>query len=52
MLKQFEFEAIFVSCGFDCADGDPIGDSQITKKGFEYMSHVLKQYNKPIFVIL
>ncbi len=31
ILRQYEFDAIFVSCGFDCALGDPIGDSKITK---------------------
>lgn len=52
ILRQYEFEAIFVSCGFDCAHGDPIGDSMITKDGFRIMTHLLKQFGKPMFVVL
>lgn len=52
ILKQYEFGAIFISCGFDCAEGDPIGDSKLTKKAFKYMSSSLKQFNKPVFAVL
>lgn len=52
ILNQYEFEAIFISCGFDCADGDPIGDSKLTGKGFKQMTKALKQFKKPIFAVL
>jgi acetoin utilization deacetylase AcuC-like enzyme len=52
ILSQFQPDAIFVSCGFDCASNDPIGDSSITDQGFKTMTKFIKSLNKPILLAL
>jgi histone deacetylase 6 len=43
MPTAFEFgpDFVIVSAGFDAADGDPIGDCQVTPYGFAQMTHQL-----------
>lgn len=52
ILSQFQPDAIFISCGFDCALNDPIGESRITDQGFKTMAKFIKNFNKPILLAL
>lgn len=36
--KKYKPELIFVSCGFDISQGDPLGAMEVTAKGFAYMT--------------
>jgi len=38
MLKEFQPEIIFVSCGFDAAEGDTLGGLDLTPIGYSYMT--------------
>lgn len=38
VLKEYNPDLILISCGFDSAEGDPLGGVKITSKGYEYMT--------------
>lgn len=43
--------AYIVSCGFDAAMGDPIGESFVTPAGFATMTHLLKSVSRGKLVL-
>ena len=43
---------IFVSCGFDSGDGDPVGNLKVSPNGYTYMTQELMKFEKPIFLTL
>lgn len=52
MIGQFNPHYIFVSCGFDSAQGDPIGNLSLTKVGYTYMLEELMKFGYPILLVL
>ena len=40
-LVQFNPELVLVSCGFDAAQGDPLGGYSVTPAGYAHMTHML-----------
>ena len=38
---QFNPELVIVSCGFDAAEGDPLGRYRLTPAGYAHMTHLL-----------
>jgi len=48
ILESYKPELILISAGFDCADGDHLGDAHITPIGFQYMTHKLVSLMKNI----
>ena len=38
---QFGPELVLVSCGFDAAEGDPLGGYSVTPAGYAHMTHLL-----------
>ena len=52
VLREYEPEMILVSCGFDSAEGDPIGKLKLTKAGYTHMTEELMSLGKPILLIL
>ncbi len=43
VARKFMPEIIFISCGFDIYDGDPLGAMKVTPAGFAYMTRILVQ---------
>jgi len=41
--KEFQPELVLISCGFDCAFGDPLGMLEVTPKGFARMTELVCQ---------
>ncbi len=41
VLLQFSPELVLVSCGFDAAEGDPLGGYSVTPAGYSHMTHLL-----------
>ncbi len=41
LIKAYQPDMIFVSCGFDIYQGDPLGAMRVTPAGFAYMTRVL-----------
>jgi acetoin utilization deacetylase AcuC-like enzyme len=41
VLKEFNPDMIFVSCGFDAGKGDPLGGCEVDKIGFALMTSKL-----------
>ena len=52
ILKKYNPDVIFVSCGFDSADGDQIGGLLLSEIGYSYMTKRLRDLNKKIILIL
>jgi len=52
ILKEYDPDFIFVSCGFDSACGDPIGNLAITSAGYSLMLSKLLSLNKKILLVL
>ncbi len=42
VLLQFSPELVLVSCGFDAAEGDPLGGYSVTPAGYAYMTYLLQ----------
>ena len=40
-MFQFNPELVMVSCGFDAAQGDPLGCYNVTPSGYAHMTHLL-----------
>ena len=38
---QYNPELVIISCGFDAAEGDPLGRYRITPAGYAHMTHLL-----------
>ena len=45
VLNDFKPSLIFVSCGFDSAQGDPLGGQNLTKFGYNYILQKLLKFN-------
>ena len=43
ILREFQPELVLVSCGFDAAEGDPLGKLSISPLGYSYMTDQLKK---------
>lgn len=43
IATEFGPDFVFVSAGFDAADGDPIGECKVTPRGFALMTHRLME---------
>ncbi len=41
IAREFCPDFVFVSAGFDAADGDPIGECKVTPRGYAHMTHML-----------
>lgn len=41
LARSFAPQLVVVSCGFDAARGDPLGDFDVTPAGYAYMTHAL-----------
>ena len=52
IIKEFRPEVIIISAGFDAAKGDPLGMQQVTPKGYDYMTRMLKSICPKVFVAL
>lgn len=52
LIKEFNPEAIIISCGFDCAAGDQIGRAGVTTLGFSWMTYGLMQICPKIISLL
>lgn len=50
--KKFKPDIILVSCGFDAAQGDPLGQCQVTPSGYYQMTEILKEICPRIYLIL
>jgi histone deacetylase 6 len=40
-LTQYNPELVIISCGFDAAEGDPLGRYRVTPAGYAHMTHLL-----------
>ena len=38
---QYNPQLVIVSCGFDAAEGDPLGKYRVTPAGYAHMTHLL-----------
>jgi histone deacetylase 6 len=47
ILTQYDPQLILVSCGFDSAVGDWLGDGGVTPNGFQWMTSSLISFEKP-----
>jgi histone deacetylase 6 len=52
VLKEYKPELILVSCGFDSAEGDPIGGLRLTATGYQYMLQKLLEMELPLALVL
>ena len=52
ILKEFDPDMIFVSCGFDSAEGDQIGNLKVTDLGYTVMTEQLMSLGKKMMVVL
>ena len=52
VLKEYNPQLVIVSCGFDSAEGDPIGALKITNQGYGLMVQLLVSLSKPIVAVL
>ena len=52
ILKEYNPELILISSGFDSADGDPLGQCQVTPEGYFNMIQLLKQIQPKIVLAL
>ena len=52
MLKDYQPDVIFISSGFDAAEGDPLGSLNLTPIGYSYMTRRLMSLNKKIIYCL
>jgi len=51
-VREFAPEVVFVSCGFDCGEGDLLGGMRVTPSGFYAMTQeVLSTVPKCVFVL-
>jgi len=41
VIREFNPDLVFVSCGFDCAKGDSMGGMRVTRAGFQHMARPL-----------
>jgi len=41
VLREFKPDVIFVSAGFDCAKGDPLGGMEVLPEGFAHLMRAL-----------
>lgn len=57
VLNKYKPELLFVSAGFDPHIDDPLGDMQVTERGFSYFAYLLKDFCKkegcggPFFIL-
>ena len=51
MIAEYNPELIIISAGFDCAEGDPLGDLHVTPACFNYMVRDLMAYANGKIVI-
>eukprot|EP00347_Sterkiella_histriomuscorum_P012951 403366593 len=52
IIQEFKPEAILISCGFDSAKGDPLGQIGVTPYGYAWMTYGLMQICPKIVVLL
>lgn len=53
VMAEFKPELILVSCGFDAAEGDPLGGYHISPAGYAMMTYLLMAYaNAKVVVAL
>lgn len=52
MLRRFNPEFILVACGFDAAQNDPLGQLNVTARGFQFMTHSLLEFGVPVVLSL
>ena len=52
VVREYGPEVILVSCGFDSAEGDPIGALGLTKCGYAFMTSSLASLGKPLSLVL
>lgn len=50
--KKFDPEIIIVSCGFDAAEGDPLGNCNVTPEGYYKLTRLLQSITPNIALIL
>ena len=52
VLKEYKPDIILISCGFDAAEGDPLGRMSLSPIGYTYMTKALKNICPKIIVAL
>ncbi|OQR72538.1 histone deacetylase 6-like [Tropilaelaps mercedesae] len=52
VASEFKPQLILVSSGFDASLGDPEGEMRLTPAMYAHMTHMLKQLNTPLAVVL
>jgi histone deacetylase 6 len=43
VLRKFKPKFVFVSCGFDCLYGDPLGKQSVSRDGLMYILNAINQ---------
>ena len=52
IIEEFSPDLIMVSAGFDAAKGDPIGQLEVSPKGYVYMTQMLRTLSPRLLVAL
>lgn len=52
LAEEWKPEMIFVSCGFDCAEGDLLGSMRVTPSGFRLMTRLVLSLCQRVVVAL
>jgi acetoin utilization deacetylase AcuC-like enzyme len=52
LIRQFQPEMIFVSCGFDCAQHDLLGSMNVSPTGFYFMMKYILSLHEKVVVAL
>ena len=51
VIAEFRPEMIFVSAGFDAADGDPLGGMRVSSAGYRYIAALVAALDPPLGVV-
>ena len=51
-IADFDPDLIFISCGIDAHEDDPMAELMLTEKDYQYMTYKLKILKKPIVCVL
>ena len=53
ILQRYSPDMVLVSCGFDCLEGDPLGQINVTQNGVSYiLNDVLSSVQSKVLVVL